>query len=535
MTTRPLSFFTVDRGTVATSAALIAPVDGRFRVLAAATVPRDADVEATLEDLVARVLAVDPGLLPEAADRSAWIRLEVATAPAPRVVCAAPSEEGLVRLERSFAAAGWEIAGSLTIGEDDALLAAEQLLDPLVPAVAVAAVSPDDDAERVALDRLGGLIASALSRRPALRVLSCGMPGDWDDRLPEGRSILLPAPGPGPVGRDHALVPILLDLAGRGRTGGVGVPDGRAAFHAAVASLAGLLDRGIEAVDIGHVAGSRVLAGGADPGAHLVTTRGALMPRELLRHEPSLEAIARWSTVRQDPYILHDRLRNLALTPWRDLGGDGPRLRAGALRGALERIDAAWQVAAAPVPPEAPPITLVSGGAFATLPAAAGLLAVADTMRRPGATTVFGDHARLLAPLGTVPGEDDRRRLLGDLLDDLLLPIGGIVLIPGLDLASRAGASVRVVSSLGEQLLELPAGGLQLVDLPPGVAGSIEVRVRTGRRGEPAEPVVLEVTGGLGGLLVDARPIPLDLPDRAERRRQLIEAWEQPVWGSVDG
>jgi hypothetical protein len=38
------------------------------------------------------------------------------------------------------------------------------------------------------------------------------------------------------------------------------------------------------------------------------------------------------------------------------------------------------------------------------------------------------------------------------------------------------------------------------------------------------------VTGGLGGLLVDTRDVPLRLPDRVERRRAQLEAWEQAVW-----
>ena len=45
--------------------------------------------------------------------------------------------------------------------------------------------------------------------------------------------------------------------------------------------------------------------------------------------------------------------------------------------------------------------------------------------------------------------------------------------------------------------------------------------------------IALELTGGLGGLLVDTREIPLRLPDRAERRRALIESWERPVWAAA--
>jgi hypothetical protein len=73
------------------------------------------------------------------------------------------------------------------------------------------------------------------------------------------------------------------------------------------------------------------------------------------------------------------------------------------------------------------------------------------------------------------------------------------------------------------------------VDLPPGVAARIELETREGTLlGGRDRRVELEVTGGLGGLLVDTREVPLRLPERAERRRVLLEAWERPVWGSAD-
>jgi hypothetical protein len=37
------------------------------------------------------------------------------------------------------------------------------------------------------------------------------------------------------------------------------------------------------------------------------------------------------------------------------------------------------------------------------------------------------------------------------------------------------------------------------------------------------------VTGGLGGLMVDLRDIPLRLPDRADLRAELLESWQAAV------
>jgi hypothetical protein len=44
----------------------------------------------------------------------------------------------------------------------------------------------------------------------------------------------------------------------------------------------------------------------------------------------------------------------------------------------------------------------------------------------------------------------------------------------------------------------------------------------------------MELNGGLGGLFVDTRPIPLDLPASGEARRSAIEAWEAPAWAGSE-
>ena len=51
MTQDTPAFFTLDRGTASTAAALIAPVAGRYRMLAAAAAPAAIDPESILEDL----------------------------------------------------------------------------------------------------------------------------------------------------------------------------------------------------------------------------------------------------------------------------------------------------------------------------------------------------------------------------------------------------------------------------------------------------------------------------------------------------
>jgi hypothetical protein len=140
------------------------------------------------------------------------------------------------------------------------------------------------------------------------------------------------------------------------------------------------------------------------------------------------------------------------------------------------------------------------------------------------------DHARVLAPLGAIPSEDDRRRLLTDLMDDVLVPLGSAVLVAGLRPGRRSG-TLRIGSEGAVSEVPVTPGGIQMVDLPPGLTATAELDLREGAwLGVRARRLSLELSGGLGGLLVDTRGIPLRLPDRAERRRELLEAWQRPLW-----
>lgn len=77
---------------------------------------------------------------------------------------------------------------------------------------------------------------------------------------------------------------------------------------------------------------------------------------------------------------------------------------------------------------------------------------------------------------------------------------------------------------------DLRSGGLEVLDLQPGTTAVAEFRfhdtVRLGGRGRH---FAFDVTGGLGGLLVDLRDVPLRLPERADLRGELLETWQSTV------
>ena len=209
-----------------------------------------------------------------------------------------------------------------------------------------------------------------------------------------------------------------------------------------------------------------------------------------------------------------------------------------AVRAALERLEDVWHGAEAErTEARAGHVTVLSGGGFAALPPAASALAVIDGIRRPGAMSMMHDHAGVLAPLGALPVEADRQRLLGDLLSDALLPLGSAVVTGAIESGrkDRGAPTMSVASALGDQRLRLEPGQLQLVDLPPGIGARLGIDPGEGAvLGVEGRTLTMEVSGGLGGLYVDTRPIPLDLPASGETRRATLEAWEAPVWAGTD-
>jgi hypothetical protein len=540
MTAEPLSFFTVDHGTASTAVSLIARLDGRFRLLGSGAAPRGVEADALLEDLVHRVTATEPGVLPSVQGWSDWARLESATREPIGVVCVAATERHAQQLERAVAGAGWDIRGRIVSGQADLTALAELCLDPSVTVVALAAGEPPAPDERAGMSQLAALLGSLCSRREDLWALLSGGAVAWAEVFPGGRTVAAPMPLPIATAVDSPLRQSALDLASRLGVlseAASPVPEGRAALATAVATLARLLDRRIEAVDIGHAAGSRTLAHPSGVVGHLVSAEGALVPRSAMHEDREVDAILRWSALRADPFTLVDRVRNLRLGPWRDASGDGARLRLTVLRAALARLERTWQLPAGADgrgASTASDLLIACGGAFSTLPPPAAAMALVDTLRRPGAMAIFHDHARVLGPVGTLADESDRRRLLADLLDDALLPLGSVI-VAGELRSSRRPGRLRLTSALRDSEMELLPGSVRMLDLPPGVPARVELETRDGNLlGVRSHHVALDLTGGLGGLLVDTREIPLRLPDRAERRRALIESWERPVWAAAE-
>ena len=66
--------------------------------------------------------------------------------------------------------------------------------------------------------------------------------------------------------------------------------------------------------------------------------------------------------------------------------------------------------------------------------------------------------------------------------------------------------------------------------LGPGESAVAEFKFRDNvRLGGRGRQFAIDVAGGLAGLLVDLRDVPLRLPDRADARREQLRDWQAAV------
>ncbi len=529
---RTTAFATLDRGTATCAAAVVGRVDGRWRLLTAAAVPAGADPDTLLAVLRERIRAADPSLAAElglddgASGGPAAVlpRMEALGSPAPLAAVLAVTEATRRRLEDDAAAAGWRTVGA-SAERDDPLATTRLATRPDVTTLLVGTGDPAAADERDLVGELAALAGGVAERRPDVPVILVGAAAARAADFPLATEVVLvPRPHGDPAS----------DLRGILAARRAGPADARQALAAVTATLADVLDLRVELIDIGM---SGALRARAEPAADRLapaTVAAAEVPSAVLglaEDDATLDRVEAWTTLGIDRARLRDRLAELRLCPWVDLGGEGALLRAAALRASLERLaEATERQLGGP----APDLVVLAGGAWSSIPAPAALLALADGLRRPGIVQVALDPARLLAPLGVIEDEDERRRVLRDLAADALVPVGTLAIGRGVRGGRQAG-HLRLAGGEAPVELDLSAGRLALVDLPPGESGEATLAFRApldlGVRGRR---FAVRATGGLAGLVVDLRDVPLRLPERADARRELLVRWEAALWPERD-
>jgi len=526
------AFVTIDHGTATTAAAVVVRAGGRQRLAGSIGLPAHVGDEATL-DILSRRLgeAGEADGLVDVGAIAGLPRLETRTSAPPVLVVLAASVRGRDRLTGLARRAGWLVRGH-DLASEDARSAVIALTRRDVSAILVGADDPPGADERGLVGDLAAVVAAAVARRPELIAIHAGSMGDLAPSVASdgddiATTILAPAPLPDD-GTDDPLVTLLDELRAE-------PDDGRRAAARALGSLARVLDRRILLVDVGVSAGLIARADPTGPGGpaqvrSAITAAGALVPIDL--DDGTLEAIAAWIPEAPDRHRLRDRLTGLRENPNGGATGEGALLRMAAARAAVTRladgVTWTWR-------PNGPDLVLVAGGAWSVAPGSAVALALCDALRHDGARSLGHDAARLLGPLGMIADEEEREAVVADLVDDIVVPLGSVVM-PALAAGRKQHGEMTVRVGGAESSLPLIAGGLELFDLPPGQAAEAVISfsdpVVLGTRGKR---FAIDVAGGLGGLLVDLRGVPLTLPENPDQRRLRVDAWQRAMWAGIDG
>jgi hypothetical protein len=527
------AFVTLDRGTATCAAAIVARVDHRWRLLAAAAVPAIGvpASEAPAADLLGalltqRIREADPALADDlglGGPGRLLPAVEASGSPAAEAVVLAATEATRQRLEADANAAGWRTTGA-SAERVDPLETTRLATRPNVATLIVGTGDPPTSDERDLVGELVALAAGVAERRPGLLIVLVGAAAARASSFPLGTEVVA-VPRPDAEGDLHLRALLAARRAGPA--------DARHALVAATATLAEVLDLRVELLEVGMSGALRVQAEpGPEPGApvRIAAVEAPSAVLGLVDDDAALDRVEAWATLGLDRARLRDRLAELRLAPWADLGGDGALLRAAALRASLERLVAATAELDGP-PPD---LVILAGGAWSSIPASAALLVLADAVRRPGVVQVALDSARLLAPLGTIEDAAERARILGDLVPDALVPLGTLAIARGVRTGRQVGQLRMAVGDAAVDL-QLSGGRLALVDLPPGQSGAVELAFRApvdlGVRGKR---FALRATGGLAGFVVDLRDVPLRLPERTEARRAVLGSWEAALWPERD-
>ncbi len=523
---RDRTFVAMDQGTATCAATLVGRVEGAWRLLAATALPAGGDPGIVSALLVDRVQHADPELAAQVGlDRRTGQppRLESASGPAPVAVILAATEATRLALETEAAAAGWLTLGA-SAEASDPLVATRLATGAEVTALVVGTLDPAASGEREFAGELVALAAAVVERRPNLVVVLAGAAAGREAAfVPEARIIGVPRP------RDEGGDDLRSGLAALR----AGPTDTRRGLVAAAGTLAGLLGLRVELLEIGMGGALRVRAAPDAAGgpARVGSAEAPAAALGLVSDDASLDRLDGWATAPVDRARLRDRLAEIRLAPWADLEGEGAILRAAALRVATQRLVEATD---AELGGPAPDLLVLAGGAWSAIPAPAALHVVADAVRRPGVLQIALDAARLLGPLGTVRDPEERSRLTRDLLRDGLVPLGTLVVPRGVR-GGRAAGHLRLLAGDEPVEMDLAGGTLSLVDLPPGREGVAELSFRSAADlGVRGRRFALATTGGLAGLVVDLRDVPLRLPDRSDERRELLARWERALWPEHD-
>ncbi len=302
--------------------------------------------------------------------------------------------------------------------------------------------------------------------------------------------------------------------------------------------------RGVLGIDVGGA--NTTVAAAFNEKLH-ITIHGGLgvaFGGEKLLEERGLKALSRWLP---ESITYHDAqalLINKQMHPTsipqmdRELWVE-QALICTAIRATLEIARPGWQSSAAQPYPELTPLCdtiLISGSPLTQAPRPGqAALAVLNALEPIGVSTLVMDTYGLAPALGNVAVVKPLATV--EALDaGVFTNLATVVTPVGRD--AKIGDTILKVNvsySDGSELdIDVCYGDLEVLPLPLGQEAVLELRPKRGfdvGLGGKGKAGKRQVSGGLTGLIIDARGRPLSLPAEPEQRRQLMQQWLYDVGG----
>jgi len=204
-----------------------------------------------------------------------------------------------------------------------------------------------------------------------------------------------------------------------------------------------------------------------------------------------------------------------------------------ASRAAVAQLPAKYRPRSGLLPSVQP---ILASGASLTEAAALGqkLLMLLDGLQPVGITTLAMDQNNLLSMLGAIAEQNSL--LPVQVIDSGVLAYLATVIAPVINNVNYGTPIVRakLIRSDGtESETEVKMGALQILPLESGQTARLQLRpllradvgLGPGRAGE------VDVIGSSLGVVIDARGRPIRLPVEADRRRELLNLWQNRMGG----
>ena len=296
------------------------------------------------------------------------------------------------------------------------------------------------------------------------------------------------------------------------------------------------LKRNVIAMDMGSTSSILAASFNGETSNHISTTKGLGQSAITLVNEVGEEAIANWLPY----YPIGSEIRNYALNKLsrpasvpmnlRDMFIEQALMRTG-IRQMVDTARKTWK----DVSPTGalPPVELViiGGGALnGTGNAAYDMMMVADCLQPTGITEIKADRHGVIPPMSAIAraqADAAVHILEGNSLEHL----GTLISLEGTAIGD--GIAADLVVTIGDETAEpsLKQGTLLTIGAPATLEVNIKIKCKRGFRVNGKRSIKLTLTGGTGGIVIDARGRNFVAPASVADRMQVLPEWISSATG----